>query len=123
MNDDGIRVAHFWAENSLSATCRSRRCLEADRGSLLLLQAPLPLSDRFRIIRFPEPGTAHMSVVASSLMRATLAERGLDGRWAMPLDDMEIGVLAAAWQGGPLRKLARLVEGVLAVRDRPTWSC
>lgn len=84
---------------------------------------PPPLRDRFRIIRFPEPGAEHLTVLASSLMRAALVERGLDERWALPLDGMELGALAGAWRGGSIRKLARLVEGVLAVRDRATGVC
>ena len=37
--------------------------------------------------------------------------------WALPLDAYELEQLAAAWPGGSIRALGRLVEAVLKARD------
>ncbi|HWA78754.1 MAG TPA: AAA family ATPase [Acetobacteraceae bacterium] len=78
---------------------------------------PLPLRDRCRLIRFPDPAPVHLPQLAASLLEALVAERGLDPRWALPLDAFELEALAAAWPGGSVRALARLLEAVLAARD------
>jgi ATP-dependent Lon protease len=77
----------------------------------------LPMRDRCRILRFPDPGPAHLPVVATHLLKALVAERGLDRRWALPLDAFELEALGAAWPGGSIRALGRLVEGILAARE------
>ncbi|HWA80136.1 MAG TPA: AAA family ATPase, partial [Acetobacteraceae bacterium] len=69
---------------------------------------PPPLRDRCRILRFPDPGPEHLPVLAASLLEALVAERGLDRRWALPLDALELEALAAAWPGGSVRLLSRL---------------
>ena len=76
------------------------------------------LRDRFRVVMFPESGAAHLPALGNRLLRSALRERGIDGRWALPLDGTELAALAGAWRGGSLRRLARLVAGVLAERDR-----
>lgn len=78
---------------------------------------PAPLRDRCRIIRFPEPGLEHLPALAAALLRRAVAERGWDARWALPLDGTELDALAGCWPGGSLRKLARLVDGILAARE------
>jgi len=78
---------------------------------------PEPLVDRFRILRVPSPMAEHLPALADSFMRDLVRERGLDMRWAAPLDDLEIGALRKAWRGGSLRSLRRLIEGVLEARD------
>ncbi len=78
-----------------------------------------PLRDRCRIIMFPEPGVEHLAVLAPRVMLELLADQGLDARWASPFDDVELDALASAWPGGSIRKLRRLVEGVLAARVLP----
>jgi ATP-dependent Lon protease len=78
---------------------------------------PMPLRDRCRVIRFPDPTPIHLPALATHLLKALVAERGLDPIWALPLDAYELEQLAAAWPGGSIRALARLVETVLKARD------
>jgi hypothetical protein len=78
---------------------------------------PRPLSDRFRLVRLPEPGAEHIGPLAAHLLRSIATARGLDPQWALPLSRDELDALAAHWSGGSLRHLARLVEGVFAVRE------
>ncbi len=50
----------------------------------------VPLRDRSRILRFPDPGLEHLPIIATHLLRAQLIERGLDARWATPLTAVEL---------------------------------
>jgi hypothetical protein len=76
-----------------------------------------PLRDRCRVIPFPEPGREHLPILSHQIISDLLTEQGLDCRWATPLDEVETEAVAAAWSGGSLRKLRRLVEAVLMSRD------
>jgi hypothetical protein len=76
-----------------------------------------PLRDRCRVILFPEPGREHLPNLSRQIISDILAEQGLDARWGTPLDEVETEAVAAAWPGGSLRKLRRLVEAVLMSRD------
>ena len=78
---------------------------------------PVPLRDRCRILQVPAPGPEHLQVLAPALLRQACQARGLDARWASPLDGVELQAVAEAWPGGSLRRLARLLDGVLAARD------
>jgi len=80
----------------------------------------LPMRDRCRILRFPDPAPEHLPGMAAHLLKALVAERGLDRRWALPLDAFELEALTNAWPGGSIRALARLVEGVLKSRESDT---
>ena len=79
---------------------------------------PAVLRDRCRIIRVPDATPSHLPNLANLLLRAAIAERGLPDAWALPLDGEELGALAEHWTGGSLRKLGRLVQGVVAARDQ-----
>ncbi|WP_224407279.1 AAA family ATPase [Afifella sp. IM 167] len=83
-----------------------------------LRSLPGPLRDRFRVFRFPEPGPEHLVPLAERLMAEIIVECGLDRRWAIPLDGEELAALQAAWPGGSVRVLRRLVERLLMARDR-----
>ncbi len=83
---------------------------------------PASLRDRMRILRMPSPGPGHLSLLAPALLRRAVAERGLPQAWATPFDGLEMDALASAWKGGSLRKLRRLVDGILAARDRPVGA-
>ncbi|MCF1504029.1 AAA family ATPase [Afifella sp. H1R] len=83
-----------------------------------LRSLPGPLRDRFRVFHFPEPGPEHLLPLAGRLMQDIVQERGLDPRWAIPLDGEELAALQAAWPGGSVRILRRLVERLLLARDR-----
>jgi ATP-dependent Lon protease len=77
----------------------------------------LPLRDRCRVLRFPDPRPEHLPTIAKHLLEAQLRERGFDPRWATPLTTLELEALAAAWPGGSIRALSRLVEGVTRARE------
>ncbi len=84
-----------------------------------LAGVPAPLRDRARVLEFPDPGPEHLEMMAHRLLQAAaIADRGLDARWAVPLDGEELDALRQHWRGGSLRRLARLVEGVIAARER-----
>ena len=77
---------------------------------------PSSLRDRMRIVRVGEPEAGHLGVLAPALAREACRELGLDERWGA-LDAEELAALAEAWQGGSIRRLAKLVSGVLQARD------
>ena len=79
---------------------------------------PAPLRDRLRILEVPAPGPEHLPVVAANLVAEIRAERGLDATWLPDLDGDELALLARHWKGGSLRPLRRLVETMIAGRDR-----
>ncbi len=79
---------------------------------------PPPLRDRVRILNFPEPGPEHLDVLASRLLTAAVTERGLDPRWALPLDGEERSVLNRHWRGGSIRRLRALVDRLVTIRER-----
>lgn len=73
-----------------------------------------PLRDRCRVIEFPEPKGEHLAVLTHRIIVDILADQGLDQRWAAPLGVAEMNAIAAAWGGGSLRTLRRMVEAMLA---------
>ena len=75
------------------------------------------LRDRCRIIRFPEPGPEHLRFLAARIMQRLYGEFGYDPRWITPLEGFELEALAGVWQGGSIRKLERLVEGLIDARE------
>lgn len=77
---------------------------------------PGPLRDRCRILAFPEPRPEHLEVLAPRLLKAVVTGRGLDERWGTPLDAEEFAALGKFWRGGSIRRLRRLIEGVLDAR-------
>lgn len=79
---------------------------------------PEPLRDRLRIVEVPSPGPEHLPIVAANLIAEIRGERGLDASWLPDLDGEEIELVGRHWRGGSLRPLRRLVETVLAGRDR-----
>jgi hypothetical protein len=84
---------------------------------------PKSLRDRCRCIRFPPPGPEHLAVLAQHLMAEKYREKGLDPHWATPLDGIEIKALSAAWPGGSIRALQRIVERLIAVREVSMTRC
>ncbi|WP_246498409.1 AAA family ATPase [Microvirga soli] len=80
---------------------------------------PGPLLDRFRaVLSFPEPGPEHLDALLPALVEDIARERGLDRRFFPPLDGVEREFLRRRWQGGSVRRLRRMVDAVLRVRDR-----
>ena len=81
---------------------------------------PKPFRDRCRILAFPSPTHADLSAVVPRLLDAIVTSKGLDKRWISPITGDEMEALSAAWPGGSLRSLQRLLEGVLSARDQ--WA-
>lgn len=84
---------------------------------------PTVLRDRCRILRFREPGPDHVAVLAPRILQDLYAETGHDPRWAAPLAPFEVDALVAAWGGGSIRKLTRLLEGLIKAREHErSWQ-
>ncbi len=79
---------------------------------------PWPLRDRLRVIDFPEPTGDHMAALIPPLLTDLAHRRGLDPRFVVPLDRDEFVFLAQRWNGGSVRRLARLVEAIVNARER-----
>ena len=71
-----------------------------------------------RVLKCPLTGVQHVDVLAPQLLKTVLSARGLDERWAQPLTQDEMDALCRYWPGGSIRNLRRLIEGVLAARDK-----
>lgn len=80
---------------------------------------PMPsvLRDRCRVLRFPEPGLEHLPLLSVRIMERLYADRGHDPRWATPLEGFELAAVASAWSGGSIRRLERIVEQLVEVRE------
>jgi hypothetical protein len=76
-----------------------------------------PLRDRCRIIPFPEAGRNHLPALSRQIITELLADQGLDHRWGIPLDEIELEAVTKAWLGGSLRKLRRVIEVILTSRS------
>lgn len=79
---------------------------------------PMALRDRFRIITFPKPGPGDLGALLPAVIADLAAERGLDSRWVEPLAGFERDAVAAHWRGGSVRRLRRVVEIVLRIREK-----
>jgi len=77
---------------------------------------PGSLVDRMRVVRVGEPGPEHLPGLAHQVAVEACRELGLDPRWGT-LDGEELAALAEAWPGGSVRRLQRLVAGLLRARD------
>lgn len=82
-----------------------------------LHNVPAPLRDRFKIIRMPSPGREHLDRFVSTILDDIAGERSLDRRWVPDLAQDELELLSAAWPGGSLRRLRRMVELLIEARD------
>lgn len=78
---------------------------------------PTVLRDRCRVLRFPEPGPQHLPIIAVRIMERLYVERGHDPRWATPLEGFELEAITAVWSGGSIRRLERIVEQLVDVRE------
>jgi hypothetical protein len=73
---------------------------------------PAPLRDRMRILVMPEAGWQHVGTLTRQII-----ERGVDPRWYADLAQDEIELVRAAWPGGSLRQLRRVIETLIDGRD------
>src|SRR5690606_13655569 len=80
---------------------------------------PIPsvLRDRCRVLRFPEPGPEHLQLLSVRIMERLYADRGHDTRWATPLEGFELAAVASGWSGGSIRRLERIIERLVEVRE------
>ncbi|WFU53639.1 AAA family ATPase [Bradyrhizobium pachyrhizi] len=79
---------------------------------------PVPLKDRYRIIRVPAPTLADLPALATNIMRQLAVENG-EPEFVWPLANDEIEVMGRAWEkaGFSIRKLQKIVAATLAARD------
>lgn len=84
---------------------------------------PDPVRDRMRILVMPEPGWEHLGVLSSQIVQRIARERGVDRRWFAPLAEDELDLVRAAWPGGSLRQLTRIVTTLIDGRDRIIGRC
>lgn len=82
-----------------------------------LTGVPSVLLDRCRVLAFPEPGQDNLVPLASRILKRLYIDAGHDPGWASPLDGIEITALASAWPGGSIRKLQRLIEKLIELRE------
>ena len=79
---------------------------------------PSPLRDRFRVVSFPKPSATDLTSLLPAIIADLALERGLDNRWVEPLTGTECDTVAAHWRGGSVRRLRRVVEALLGVREK-----
>lgn len=116
-------VMHGLFERETARAWRSQYLLtEVDLSHVLYVctanstaSVPSSLLDRMTVVRVGEPGPEHLGLLAPALAREACRELGLDERWG-ELDSEEIQALAV-WRGGSVRRLQRLVRGILQARD------
>jgi len=75
-----------------------------------------PLLDRCRIVRFPAPGLEQLPMLAKSLLTDLAVRRG--DLTQLPLDGIELRVLASNWTDQSIRTLSRMIEQLLIERDK-----
>jgi ATP-dependent Lon protease len=79
---------------------------------------PSPLRDRFRVVNFPKPSAADLTSLLPAIVADLALERGLDSRWVEPLTGIERETVAIQWRGGSVRRLRRVVEALLGIREK-----
>ena len=84
---------------------------------------PAPLRDRMRILVMPEPGWEHLGTLSSQIVNRIAKERGIDARWFEPLAEDEMDLVKAAWPGGSIRQLTRIIATIIDGRDRIIGRC
>ena len=82
-----------------------------------------PLRDRFRILTMPEPTWQHLGTLTRQIFDRVGRERGIDPRWFEPLAEDEVDLVKAAWPGGSIRKLSRIVTTLIDGRDDIMGRC
>jgi hypothetical protein len=97
-------VSHFATANDLAAV-------------------PPPLRDRFRILTMPEPTWAHLGTLTKQIVDRIARERGVDPRFFGGLAEDELDLVRAAWPGGSIRQLTRIVTTIVDGRDQILARC
>ncbi|GJD75109.1 AAA family ATPase [Methylobacterium goesingense] len=78
---------------------------------------PGPLLDRLRVIEMQAPTANDLEALLPPVLAGIAASRRLDPRFLATLDGEEIIAVRRHWRGGSIRRLARLVETVVAARE------
>lgn len=78
---------------------------------------PGPLLDRLRVIEMQAPTANDLEALLPPVLAGIAASRRLDPRFLATLDGEEIIAVRQHWPGGSIRRLARLVETVVAARE------
>lgn len=78
---------------------------------------PVPLRDRLRVVRLPEPTIDHLPALARGIVTDIAKERGGDARWWPSLEDGELAIAEELWPGGSVRRLRAIIERILAYRE------
>jgi ATP-dependent Lon protease len=78
---------------------------------------PAPLKDRYRLIKVPAPGLAHLPQLAANVVAEIERENGEQG-FELPLAPDELEVIGRAWErsGFSVRKLQKIVAATLEAR-------
>ena len=77
------------------------------------------LRDRCRIIGIPRTGGPIRSgILHHESLSGSTSNPVMTGAGQPPLDEQELAALADAWGGGSIRKLERLIEGLIEIRER-----
>jgi hypothetical protein len=97
-------VSHFGTANSLEGI-------------------PAPLRDRMRILKMPVPGWQHLGTLTRQIVGRLAKDRGVDPRWYAPLAEDELDLVKAAWPGGSIRQLTRIVTTIVDGREQLMGSC
>lgn len=112
-----------WEPETASRWTSNFLCHDVDLTGVVFLATandastlPAPLRDRMVVARVEEPTADDLAALAPQVAREACRRQGLDERWGV-LDAVEMASLAAAWPGGSVRRLVRLVEVVLRARD------
>ena len=111
------QTSRAWMDPYLEAPIDASRVLWIATANSIS-ELPGPLKDRCRFLSFPEPRPEDLPALGARMLEQLAQDRGLDPRWHPELTQEELDVLSRYWKGGSLRKLRKLIEGVLAVRER-----
>ena len=84
---------------------------------------PAPLRDRMRVLTMPEPTWEHVGALTHQIVDRIARERGIDRRWFGAFDGDEMDLIKAAWPGGSIRKLTRIVTAMLVTREQHMARC
>ncbi|MBJ6986068.1 AAA family ATPase [Devosia sp. MC521] len=89
----------------------------------LLPMLEIHQAKRFRDLTLPEPGWQHLSTLTKQIVDRIARERGVDQRWFAPLAEDEMDLVRAAWPGGSIRQLTRIVTTLIDGRDQLMGRC
>lgn len=75
-----------------------------------------PFRDRCRVIRFPEPGREHRRHFVRQLLKEMASPNRFDEFWFRDLTIEEYSYVERLWKGGSLRRLQKIIRGIVTAR-------